>query len=175
MMNHNECNLRHLLMLGIAALMTAMAATGAVAANPCAPAVANPCAAMPGIDPKLVTRPAGTSLFKGDPAAFVKDGERLFNDQKLSTNGLSCNSCHEDNKSFMPGFAKPYPHAVAMAAEMGRMQSVHLDEMIQFCMVAPMEAKPLAWESRELAALAAYVGELQKKFRGKVMNPCAKQ
>lgn len=168
-------NFRHTFLLGIAALMMTTAAGGAMAANPCAPKAANPCAAMPGIDPKLVTRPAGTSLFKGDPAALVKDGEGLFKDQKLSTNGLSCNSCHEDNKSFMPGFAEPYPHAVAMAVEMSRMKSVHLDEMIQFCMVAPMEAKPLAWDSRELAALAAYVGELQKKFQGKAVNPCAKQ
>ncbi|OHC76436.1 MAG: hypothetical protein A3G18_03565 [Rhodospirillales bacterium RIFCSPLOWO2_12_FULL_58_28] len=174
-MNRNEYTLRRIFLFMAAALITAMAATGAMAANPCAPVAANPCAAMPGIDSKLVTRPAGTSLFKGDPASLAKEGERLFKDQKLSTNGLSCSSCHEDNKAFMPGFAEPYPHFVAMAAEMGKVKSVHLDEMVQFCMVAPMEAKPLAWESRELAALAAYVGELQKKFQSKVMNPCAKQ
>jgi len=28
----------------------------------------------------------------------------------------------------------------------------------------PMEAKPLAWNSKELAALTAYTAQVQKKF-----------
>lgn len=147
--------------------------------NPCAPKAANPCApkaAKPEIDPKLVMRPAGTKLAQGDPAALIKEGEALFKDTKLSTNGMACETCHADHSAFQDTFAKPYPHAVAMATEKGGVAQVHLDEMVQICMVAPMEAKPLPWDSRALAALTAYTAELQKTFKAQAAppaNPCA--
>jgi cytochrome c len=146
------------------------------AANPCAAKAANPCAAGSQVDPKLVLRPKGTKLMQGNRAELVKEGEKLFRNPKLSTNGMSCNSCHENVGGFMPSFAKPYPHEVAMAKEKGGVKKVHLDEMVQFCMVVPMEAKPLPWNSRELAALTAYTAELQKSFQAqaaKPVNPCA--
>lgn len=169
-----------------ALLVAAFAISGAsaptLAANPCAPKVANPCAAKaanpcaakPEVDPKLVLRPKGTALAKGDHAALVKQGEALFKDEKLSTNGMACQSCHAELGAFAPSFAKPYPHTVEMAEAKGGVKSVNLDEMVQFCMVVPMEAKPLKWDSKELAALTAYTGELQKKFRkAAAANPCA--
>jgi len=151
-------------------LATALAISGAWS-----PALAaNPCAARPEVDPNLVLRPKGTALAKGDHAALVKQGETLFKDEKLSTNGMACQSCHADLGAFAPSFAKPYPHPVAMAQEKGGVKSVNLDEMVQFCMVVPMEAKPLKWDSRELAALTAYTGELQKRFqKASAVNPCA--
>lgn len=48
--------------------------------------------------------------------------------------------------------------------QLGR-DPIHLDEMIQGCMVMPMAAPPLAWDSKELAALTAYVQTLQKTFK----------
>jgi cytochrome c len=168
--------------LGVFVLLGGLSVAGipaayAQAANPCATKAANPCAMKPEVDPKLVTRPAGTALMKGDRAQLVREGEKLFKDTKLSTNGMACNTCHEANASFMPTFANPYPHMVAMAHEKGGVKQVHLDEMIQFCMVVPMEAKPLPWDSRELAALVAYNEKLQETFRaaggGKAANPCA--
>ena len=150
-------------------------------ANPCAPKAGNPCvAAAPEVDPALVRRPAGTKLAEGAPAALVKEGERLFMDPKLGSNGMACESCHAGNNAFMPTFAEPYPqHVVAMATAKGGVDTVHLDEMVQFCMVVPMKAKPLPWDSRELAALTAYTAERQKAFQaaqhttGNAANPCA--
>jgi hypothetical protein len=51
-------------------------------------------------------------------------------------------------------FAKPYPHAVAMVPEKVVVQQVHLDEMIQICMIVSMAARPLpggeeGWTMRE--------------------------
>jgi cytochrome c len=104
-------------------------------------------------------------------------GKQLYGEPKMSTNGLSCNTCHSANAGFAETFAKPYPHFVQMAEEKGGLKKVALDEMVQFCMVAPMAAKPLAWNSRELAALTAYTGEVQKTFKptlaGAKNNPCA--
>jgi hypothetical protein len=49
--------------------------------------------------------------------------------------------------------------------------------MVQLCMVIPMASKPLAWDSKELAALSAYSLEVQKTFKPGAQhataNPCA--
>jgi len=108
-----------------------------------------------------ITRPAGYKPMAGDPAL----GEKLFNDTKLSTNGMSCASCHANHGAFQASFAKPYPHTVAMAKDQLGRKTVHLDEMVQGCMVMPMSAKPLPWDSKELAALTAYTATLQKSFK----------
>ncbi len=110
-------------------------------------------------------RPKGTKLFYENNTQLIKQGEVLFKDPKLSTNGSSCQTCHAENESFSVTFADVYPHEVAMAKEKAGASEIQLDEMIQFCMVVPMEAKPLPWNSRDLAALTAYTGELQKAFR----------
>lgn len=112
-------------------------------------------------DPAQITRPAGYKPMTGD----AKLGEKLFNDTKLSTNGMSCASCHANHGAFSDSFAKPYPHTVAMAKDQLGRKSVHLDEMIQGCMVMPMAAKPLPWNSKELAGLTAYLLEVQKTFK----------
>ena len=128
------------------ALFALLAASGAMAAGD------------PGAS---ITRPAGYKPLAGDAAL----GEKLFNDTKLSTNGMSCARCHANNGAFQASFAKPYPHTVAMAKEQLGRKTVHLDEMVQGCMAMPMAAKPLPWDSKELAALTAYTASLQKTFK----------
>lgn len=130
----------------VAALFGAVAASSALAAGD------------PGAQ---ITRPAGYKPQAGDAAL----GEKLFNDTKLSTNGMSCASCHANHGAFQASFAKPYPHTVAMARDQLGRKTVHLDEMVQGCMVMPMAAKPLPWDSKELAALTAYTATLQKTFK----------
>jgi hypothetical protein len=76
--------------------------------------------------------------------------------------------------NFNPSFVKAYPHPVDMPQQRAGLQQVSLDEMVQFCMVVPMASKPLPWNSRELAALTAYAGEVQKDFiKTAAANPCA--
>lgn len=126
-----------------------------------ATSVALPNAALAGDDGALTVRPAGYKPIAGDTVL----GEKLFNDTKLSTNGMSCASCHANHGSYSNSFAKPYPHMVVMARDQLGRKKVHLDEMIQACMVMPMAAKPLPWESQELAALVAYAEQQQKTFK----------
>lgn len=108
-------------------------------------------------------RPPGYKPRVGDPVA----GEKLFADKKLSTNDMSCASCHANNTSFSDSFAKPYPHKVDMAHDSMGIKTIHLDEMIQACMLMPMAAKPLPWNSKELADLTAYMAQVQKTFKPK--------
>lgn len=108
-----------------------------------------------------ITRPAGYKPVSGD----ARLGEKLFNDVKLSSNGMSCASCHANHGAYQASFANPYPHTVAMAQEQMGRKTVYLDEMIQACMVMPMAAKPLPWNSKELAGLVAYLQIQQKSFK----------
>ncbi|MGO4999195.1 c-type cytochrome [Oceanisphaera sp. W20_SRM_FM3] len=138
-------------------------------ANPCAakPATVNPCAA------KAVQRPAKYQPYQGDNAELVTLGKALFNDTSLSSNGLACSSCHQGQMMYQASFALPYPHPVAMAQDQFGLSQVHLDEMIQICMVYPMATQPLAWDSKELAALVAYVQTEQTSYSPSGANPCA--
>lgn len=81
-------------------------------------------------------RPPGYQPMKGDVAL----GEKLFHDPKLSTNGMSCASCHANHGAYSNSFAQPYLHTVAMARDQLGRKEVYLDEMIQACMVMPMAA-----------------------------------
>lgn len=141
----------------------------AAKANPCAAAAADPCAAK-ALAAK-VTRPEGRMLQVGDTAR----GEALYADASLSTNGLSCLSCHQGGGAFLDTFAQAYPHRVAMAWDRAGMAQVDIDEMIQLCMVEPMQAKPLPWDGQALADLAAYTQTLQADFQSAAMtgSPCA--
>lgn len=108
-----------------------------------------------------ITRPAGYKPMSGD----ARLGEKLFNDVKLSSNGMSCASCHANHGAYRASFAEPYPHRVTMAQEQMGRKTVYLDEMIQACMVIPMAARPLPWNSKELAGLVAYLQNQQKSFK----------
>lgn len=161
-MKHNPCAMKH---------------------NPCA--TKNPCAmnhsdapkSYP-IDKTKALRPSGTSLAKGDHKALLKEGEALFSDPSLSSNGFTCGTCHSNHATFSESFARPYPHKVDMVKVRAGIDSeIAMDEMVQFCLLAPMASKTLPWDSRQLAALTTYVGEVQRTFvpeppSGKT-NPCS--
>lgn len=145
------------------------------AMNPCA--AANPCAAGGRIDAKLITRPTGTRPYQGDRLALLTEGRALWNSKEISgTRSISCATCHKDGTAMLqPSFAKPYPHFVQMAADVAGKESLTLEEMVQLCMVKPMQGKPFAWDSRQLAALTAYSAVLQQTFKpaDNAHNPCA--
>lgn len=175
----------------VSATVLAMTISGQVLAatpnNPCAgkcaPRSINPCAAQSPCAAKMnpcaiqsVKRPANYQPYQGSQAGLKAYGAKLYKDTKLSSNSLSCETCHQGNNLFQPSFAKTYPHEVAMAKTQFGMSQVVLDEMVQICMVAPMASKALGWESRELAALTAYVASLQTSFKQSpdaAKNPCA--
>jgi hypothetical protein len=150
------------------------------AANPCNPCAArqagtatNPCAVA------RVSRPSDYQPATGNPCSLRARGEALFADTSLSSNGLACASCHNNGAGYMQSFLQDYPHSVAMARDFFGMQTTHLDEMIQICMVEPMASEPLAWDGTELAALSSYMFAVQAQLRenpcaiGAIENPCA--
>ena len=83
------------------------------------------------------------------PAVFwLLDGEALWK-RKDGPAGAACASCHGPGS--MKGVAVRYPRVAS-----GRV--VNLEQQINVCRTERQKAPPWAYESRELLAVAAYVG-----------------
>ena len=83
---------------------------------------------------------------------WVLDGEALWN-RKEGSAAKSCADCHGDARTSMKGVAARYP---AFNAARGR--PVDLEQRINICRTEQQQSTPLPFESKELLALAAYVG-----------------
>jgi sulfur-oxidizing protein SoxA len=82
---------------------------------------------------------------------FVLDGEALWM-KKTGSADKACADCHGDARSSMKGVAARYPafdHTLA--------RPVTLDQRINLCRANHQQATPLAYESRDLLALSAFV------------------
>jgi L-cysteine S-thiosulfotransferase len=89
---------------------------------------------------------------------WVLDGESLWK-KKAGTANKSCADCHNDASTSMKGVAARYP---AFDMTLGR--PVNLERRITLCLVCHQEASPLAYESRDLLALTAFVAEQSRKM-----------
>jgi L-cysteine S-thiosulfotransferase len=83
---------------------------------------------------------------------WVLDGEALWK-AKAGAAGKSCADCHGDASSSMRGVAARYP---AFDTRLGN--PVNLEQRINLCRAQHQQATPLAYESRDLLALTAFVG-----------------
>jgi sulfur-oxidizing protein SoxA len=81
----------------------------------------------------------------------VLDGETLWN--RHAGAAKSCADCHGDARTSMKGVAAHYP---AFNAALGRV--INLEQRINICRSEKQQAKPFANESRDLLALAAFIG-----------------
>lgn len=140
------------------------------ACNPCGGGFldgpANPCAAVPADQMNFLRDDKFKNL--NETIAY---GEKLANDPSLGNSGKSCNECHKGGRAFKKSFLLPYPHYVKMPKDV-----VTLDQMINFCMINPMQTDPLPYSSREMTAIAAYVMDVYpQEYAAKraAANPCA--
>ena len=84
---------------------------------------------------------------------WVLDGEKLWA-RKLGAAGKACADCHQDARASMKGIAAHYP---AFDKALGR--PVDLEQRINLCRANHQRATPLAYESRDLLALTAFVAQ----------------
>ena len=82
---------------------------------------------------------------------WVLDGEALWN-RKAGAADRACADCHGDARASMKGVAARYPAFDAAAR-----RPVNLEQRINICRTERQKAAPLAFESRDLLALTAYV------------------
>ena len=83
---------------------------------------------------------------------WVLDGEALWA-RKEGAAGKSCADCHGDARTSMKGVAARYP-----AFDAARGRPIDLEQRIKICRTERQNATPLPFESKDLLALAAYVG-----------------
>jgi L-cysteine S-thiosulfotransferase len=95
---------------------------------------------------------------------WVLDGEALWK-RKAGTAGKACADCHDDARIGMKGVAAHYP---AFDKTLGR--PVNLEQRINLCRTQHQQATPLAYESRDLLALTAFVAQ---QSRGVAIAPDA--
>jgi len=84
---------------------------------------------------------------------WVLDGEQLWKARNGAA-GKACADCHGDARESMKGVAARYP---AFDEALGR--PVNLEQRINMCRATHQQATPLAYESRELLALTAFVAQ----------------
>jgi sulfur-oxidizing protein SoxA len=82
---------------------------------------------------------------------WVLEGQALWSRQTGAAN-RACADCHGEARASMKGVAARHP-----AFDTARGRPVALEQRINACRVERQQAPPLAWESRELLALTAYV------------------
>ena len=82
---------------------------------------------------------------------WVLEGAALWKG-KTGAAGRACADCHGDARASMKGVAARHP-----AFDAARGRPVNLEQRINACRSDRQQAPPLAWESRELLALTAYV------------------
>jgi sulfur-oxidizing protein SoxA len=85
-----------------------------------------------------------------NPAMFwVGDGEALWQ-QKMGPQNKSCSTCHGDAKKSMRGVAAQFPKVIK-----GKLQT--LEGQINQCREGAQSAPALAYESKDLLALSAFI------------------
>jgi sulfur-oxidizing protein SoxA len=90
-----------------------------------------------------------------NPAMFwVGDGQDLWN-QQSEANQKSCASCHSDAQQSMRGVASQFPKVIK-----GQLRT--LESQINQCRVTAQKSTALAYESKDLLALTAYVATQSK-------------
>ena len=90
---------------------------------------------------------------------WVLDGEALWK-SKAGAAGKACADCHDDAPTSMKGVAARYP---AFDTALGH--PVDLEQRINTCRTTHQQATPLAYESRELLALTAFLAQQSRRLR----------
>ncbi|MEN8132011.1 MAG: cytochrome C [Pseudomonadota bacterium] len=79
----------------------------------------------------------------------VKEGERLFHGGFKSKNTVSCDQCHPNAANTHP---ETYPK---FQQQLGKVAA--LFEMINWCLMNPLETEPLSADDPQMTAMQAYI------------------
>ncbi len=90
----------------------------------------------------------------------VKTGQELWGSPSLGTNGVACGQCHPNATNTHP---ETYPK---FQQQLGKV--VAFREMINWCLMNPLEGQELALDSAEMIALEAYA---TYERRGVALDP----
>jgi cytochrome c len=81
--------------------------------------------------------------------SVVKEGRELWVSPELGTNGVACAQCHPNAANTHP---ETYPK---FQKQLGKV--VALRDMINWCILNPLEGKPLQLDDPQMIAIEAYI------------------
>lgn len=93
--------------------------------------------------------PEDLKRWEGEYMSVVEKGRELWTSPKLGTNGVACAQCHPNAANTHP---ETYPK---FQKQLGRV--IALREMINWCLINPLEGKELAPNDPKMVAIEAYV------------------
>ena len=103
---------------------------------------------------------ADMDRWQAEYMAVVEQGEKLFHGGLQSNNTVSCDQCHPNATNTHP---ETYPK---FQQQLGKLSE--LWEMINWCIMNPLESDPLAADDAQMTALQAYINH---ERRGAVLQP----
>ncbi len=145
--------------------------------NPCNTKMSNPCNPCNPCNQADI-KPIRSEHFKSRKELLAL-GEKLWNDENLGESGLACMTCHEDHESLnLDRFNTwRWPHYVDMPKDV-----MTLDQMINFCIMNPIDGTPFEFGSYKMTAMAVFYSDYVRKYHGPTtsgtktkkaaMNPC---
>jgi len=92
---------------------------------------------------------ADLKRWQGEYMSVVEKGRALWTDGTLGTNGVACAQCHPNAANTHP---ETYPK---FQKQLGKV--IGLREMINWCLINPLEGKELAPNDPKMVAIEAYV------------------
>ncbi len=81
--------------------------------------------------------------------AVVNKGEKVFHGGFKSKNTVSCDQCHPNGANIHPETYPKFQQQLGKVAVLG--------EMINWCIMNPLESEPLALDDPDMVALQAYI------------------
>ncbi len=103
---------------------------------------------------------ADLDRWQAEYMSVVDKGEKLFHGGIGSTNTVSCDQCHPNAANTHPETYPKFQQQLGKVAVLG--------EMINWCIMNPLESDPLALDSADMIALQSYI---QYERRGVALAP----
>ncbi len=88
-------------------------------------------------------------IWKAELDKLVAEGDRLFHSDELSSNGVACAMCHPHASNTHP---ETYPKFQTQLKEVALLR-----DMVNWCIINPLEGDPLDEDERRMKALEAYI------------------
>jgi thiosulfate dehydrogenase len=99
------------------------------------------------------------AIWKAELDKLVAEGDRLFHSDEIGTNGVACAMCHPHASNTHP---ETYPKFQTQLKKVALLR-----DMVNWCILNPLEGKELAADDPRMLALEAYILE---KRRGKPLE-----
>jgi thiosulfate dehydrogenase len=93
--------------------------------------------------------PREVQIWKAELDRLVAEGDRLFHSDELGSNGIACAMCHPNASNTHP---ETYPKFQTQLKKVALLR-----DMVNWCIMNPLEGKELAENDARMKALEAYI------------------